>query len=166
MAQWRRCRPTGPGIAGSSPAEVIDFAWHPAHAERKNKAKRVTTVGFEPTPLRAGALRQRPGPIGQTIMADASVKKDNGKTTLREETPNRCSYGVRANALPDWRPKPAPETTRPNCASRQARVVCVRAAGQISPRMQKQDDRGFEPAQLALVELESAPWAPRANCQG
>ncbi len=59
VAQGIRRRPAEPGIAGSSPAEVIDFAKRDARAERKIKAKRVTAVGFEPTPLRTGGQSQR-----------------------------------------------------------------------------------------------------------
>jgi hypothetical protein len=87
MAQSMRHRPADPGVAGSSPAGVVDFAWHDAHAERKNKAKRVTTVGFEPTPLRAGALSQRlrsHRPVA--AMADASGKRPRKKVAGRGDT--------------------------------------------------------------------------------
>jgi hypothetical protein len=135
-ALWKRCRPAGPGIAGSSPAEVVDFAWHDARAERKNKAKRVTSVGFEPTPLRAGAFRQRLKPIGQTVMADASGNKTtknvaargNAKPTptrvqLRGPSPRPCGLAAEASAL-DHSAKLSLEA---------GKMVCARAAEQISP---------------------------------
>ncbi len=46
-------------------------------------------MGFEPTPLRTGALSQRLRPLGQTVMADSSGKKTTTKTSLRQEMQNR-----------------------------------------------------------------------------
>ena len=34
----------------------------------------LTAVGFEPTPLRTGALSQRLRPLGQTVMATTAVR--------------------------------------------------------------------------------------------
>ncbi len=78
VAQWIWHRPADPGVAGSSPAGVIDFACRGAHPERKHKAIRVTTVGFEPMPARTGTLSQRLRSNGQAaVMADPSGKKDH-----------------------------------------------------------------------------------------
>jgi hypothetical protein len=88
MVQWIRHRPADPGLRVP---EVIGFAWRDARAERETKAKRVTNVGFEPTPLRAGALSQRLRPHAQTaVAADASRKKGRENTSPgEEETPKR-----------------------------------------------------------------------------
>ena len=47
---------------------VFRFGMHTAELEFVMGAE-VTAVGFEPTPLRTGALSQRLTPLGQTVLA-------------------------------------------------------------------------------------------------
>ena len=47
----------------------------------------MTAVGFEPTPLRTGALSQRLRPLGQTVlMSSDSIGASNGEVKLQEAT--------------------------------------------------------------------------------
>jgi hypothetical protein len=144
----------------------------PGHSHRlarrarraQNKAKRVTTVGFEPTPLRAGASSQRLRSHGQAaVMADASGKKTTKKTSRGGETPKR-----RQREWPLWgsSPRPcwlAPEASALDHSAQLARGGHVRSArGQQSKSLRAQRSRsrtpvGHEPTQLARLELESTP---------
>jgi hypothetical protein len=82
MAHWIRHRPADPGTG-------LLLARR-ARAERANIAKRVATLGFEPTPSWTGASSPRLRPhLLTAVVADASVEKDNEKTSLGKETPKR-----------------------------------------------------------------------------
>ena len=50
-------------VSGRLCQRLVDAARH----------KRVTAVGFEPTPLRTGALSQRRRPLGQTVTGAACI---------------------------------------------------------------------------------------------
>ena len=131
----------------------------------------VTAVGFEPTPLRTGALSQRLRPLGQTVTAEARANSENSLGTPRRAAPCTAvghantgdSCGVRTHVLARGRLKPAPQTTRPNCLEASATPVEAAAAkrnsGRTSPTRGSEGMTavGFEPTQLALVELESTP---------
>jgi hypothetical protein len=90
VAQWIGHRPTDPGVL---PGSLISLGAMHAPSE-KNESKRVTVVGFAPTPSRAGAVSQSFRSHGQAaVMADASGKTVHENTTLGEETPKRRQHG-------------------------------------------------------------------------
>ena len=85
----------------------------------------MTAVGFEPTPLRTGALSQRLRPLGQTVLPVVHVCVRVRVRVLvcvcsvflfvwvcqpPNVTPQSDidSCGVRTHALADWRLEPAP----------------------------------------------------------
>jgi hypothetical protein len=76
----------------------------------------VTAVGFEPTPLRTGALSQRLRPLGQTVFSVVCVWVCRRFSSWLGFSNALCiapplnvdSCGVRTHALADWRLEPAP----------------------------------------------------------
>jgi hypothetical protein len=124
---------------------------HTAHAERKNKAKRVTTVGFEPTPSRAGALRQRLGPIGHTVMADAS----GNKTTEKRRCARKRQTDANANAVTGSEPTPLRTV---------GRSQRLRPLGQLCLEAGSGGLRARSRANLPVAAEARQPWdlSPRA----
>ena len=50
-------------------------------------SNQMTAVGFEPTPLRTGALSQRLRQLGQTVLTVCGVSTDAKQTVLDDLTP-------------------------------------------------------------------------------
>ena len=70
----------------------------PAPAKQALSPK-LTAVGFEPTPLRTGALSQRLRPLGQTVLCGLEGRGHGGvhitrACTVWSETEGRCHHGI------------------------------------------------------------------------
>ena len=100
MVEWdrpRAAKPTAPPRLNSNPARVavlsctfflrlyINLCW--IHNTCETRHGMLTAVGFEPTPLRTGALNQRLRPLGQTVFASGHHKTSTVATCPRTFPP-------------------------------------------------------------------------------
>ena len=154
LAEWSKALAQGasPQGRGREP--------HSYHLHARScalRSKRMTMAGFKPAiPGSVGRchIHWATGPSGD--LADAA--KSLRFVCLRNYGWKCDCCGVRA----DWRLKPAPSTTGPNCLKRRATACAAKRqrmhhAG-FAPRASRNMTAvAFEPTQLALVELESTP---------
>ena len=130
----------------------------------------MTAVGFEPTPLRTGALSQRLRPLGQTVLFDLEeMGLRKPRHVKRVSWLTRMAISMSVAMLPEdvggsyliisvsrWNflmHHSSSHIYRKGAAEKTERLFLRKNSTNAS----KMTPVGFEPTQLALVELESTP---------
>ena len=96
LRRWLQA-PFRKGVGSNPTAVILDFKLYHAHGHRRvsnlrnrcsvTVSNQMTAVGFEPTPLRTGALSQRLRQLGQTVLTVCGVSTDAKQTVLDDLTP-------------------------------------------------------------------------------
>ena len=83
---------------------IIFQLWHIASFLQPSVLDALTAVGFEPTPLRNGALSHSLRPLGQTVTSKRSGVNIQAAVSHALSPWRTDGCGVRADALTEWRP--------------------------------------------------------------
>ena len=93
FGQGLLCYGKGNGVANESHCAAVDtFTTRHSAANGISLPGKVTPVGFEPTPLRNGALSHRLRPLGQSVLGSTFWPQDICYTALLGDLSHKFRY--------------------------------------------------------------------------